>query len=96
MQISNHEIAFIFLLHANIIAHSPEIIPEVKKTRWPDTAHYDLFLLFHEAAKIVKSAIGNDQLAVQVCLLTVFCFKSPFAYTLLRIGYCLYLFDGSK
>jgi len=52
MQIGNHEIAFIFILHANVITHGSKIISEMKETCWPDTAHYYLFLLFHAAAKI--------------------------------------------
>ncbi len=48
MQISYHEIAGILILHANIIAQCAKIIAEVKKSCWPDAAHYDRFdlLLF--------------------------------------------------
>jgi hypothetical protein len=44
MQISNHEITFVFFLHAHVVANGTKIISQVQKTGWPDAAHYYRFV----------------------------------------------------
>src|SRR5678816_4544879 len=52
MQIGDHEITFILLLHPNIVADSAKIVSQVQKSCGPYATHYNLFPLFHKATKI--------------------------------------------
>jgi len=64
-----HEIAFILLLHAHIIAHGAKIISQMQKAGRPNATHHYFLPFFHEAAKIRKVtsrqwAVGSGQWAV--------------------------------